>query len=295
MRLGSSFCPGSIITELSVRSKGWSGATLERCTVCEIRSFFFFSLIRWTGRFTGSKIAAFPYSLASKDQQTIYDQECVPQGFILSDPDHLNGFKIELLYNHWLERQRQKLSPFVVLNPGPHHQAAEAKSEKAKGKRKMPYEEISSDDGDVGSKEEDDRSQDETEEVIPPLLKVGQPTGMIAGSSKLPPKGQSRTSGKSKKRKAEGALDTDEHEFGEEVIPPLLKVGPPKGKIAGLSKLPTKGQTQKSAKEGRSNKRKAEAILDAGPAKSLKRDGGGKSRLTDRPAVSNPKAKKNPD
>ena len=59
--------------------------------------------------------------MASKDDQIIYSPDCVPEGFKLSDPDHLNGFKIGALYMHWLQRQKKGLSPFIVLKGHPHH------------------------------------------------------------------------------------------------------------------------------------------------------------------------------
>ena len=62
-------------------------------------------LIQMTGEFTGNSRAAFPYSLASKEDQTIFSPECVPEGFTLSDPDHLSGVKIVALYSHWWRRQ----------------------------------------------------------------------------------------------------------------------------------------------------------------------------------------------
>ena len=111
--------------------------TLAQDTVSKscLPNFLFF-LMECAGKFTNNKIAAFPYSLAAKDDQQIFDEDCVPEDFVLGDPDHLPAPQIYALYNHWLDRQRRKLPAFVVLNPGPHHQAAEEKSKKPKDKGK---------------------------------------------------------------------------------------------------------------------------------------------------------------
>ena len=100
--------------------------------------------------------------MAAKDDQTIYSEDCIPDGFILSDPDHLNSTQIEALYNHWIGRQKKKLSPFVILNAIPQHQRTVKKSSKAKGKRKMEYVEVGSNDEEV--KSEDGEEQEEEEE-----------------------------------------------------------------------------------------------------------------------------------
>ena len=46
-------------------------------------------LIQTTGDFTGSSRSSFPYSLAAKDDQIIFFPDCVPEGFRLSNPDHV--------------------------------------------------------------------------------------------------------------------------------------------------------------------------------------------------------------
>jgi len=124
---------------------------------------FIFLIIR-TGEFTDNQNAAFPYILASKEDQTIFSPECVPEGFVLSDPDHLQAFHVRALYLHWLQRQRQKLPAFIILNCSPQHQKSEKKSAKAKGKRKMEYVEVNSDDEEVESEQEDERLEEEEEE-----------------------------------------------------------------------------------------------------------------------------------
>lgn len=98
------------------------------------------------GKFTGSKRSAFPFTLASQAGQIIYSVDSVPQNFTLSDPDHLNAFQIDSLYHHWLKRQKKKLAPFIVLNPSPNHTAVSKKSEKAKGKEKKEYVDVSTED-----------------------------------------------------------------------------------------------------------------------------------------------------
>ena len=154
---------------------------------------FLFLLIKLIGEFTGNRRAAFPYISASKDDQTIFSPDCVPDGFVLSDPDHLPGFKIETLYCHWLKRQRTKISPFIILKADPQHELSGGKSAKAKGKRKIEYKEVDSNDEEVqseegeeetkkageggGDGEEDDGTTDEEEEDISPVVKYGPPNG----------------------------------------------------------------------------------------------------------------------
>ena len=128
-----------------------------------------------TGEFTGNKTAAFPYILASKEDQIIYSAECVPGGFSLSDPDHLPAFKIESLYAHWLTRQAKKLPPFIVLNPGPLHISSSKKSEKVKGKKKMEYKEVSTDDDDEELRGSQDGDVGEID--FPLAAKYGPPVG----------------------------------------------------------------------------------------------------------------------
>ena len=50
-----------------------------------------FTLTLRIGEFIGSKTVRFPFVLATKEDQMIYSPECVPEGFSLSDPDHLLG------------------------------------------------------------------------------------------------------------------------------------------------------------------------------------------------------------
>lgn len=85
----------------------------------------------------------------------------------MSDPDHLNADKIEQLYTHWLRRQTKGLKPFVVLNASPNlggNAKKSQKSEKAKGKEKMRYEDVGSGDGSVQEENEDNMESDEEDE-----------------------------------------------------------------------------------------------------------------------------------
>lgn len=127
--------------------------------------------------------------LASKANQKIFHKDCVPEGFVLSDPDHLTNFKIIELYTHWLARQQRKIPPFVVLKPGPNHQAAGLKSQKARGKQKIPYVDVDSDDPEVrpsGDEEEEDPSGDKVgEDLFSRPMKFGPPGRQVAGSSRL--------------------------------------------------------------------------------------------------------------
>jgi len=150
------------------------------------------------GEFTGYKRAGFPYLTAAKDGQDIYSPDCVPEGFSLIDPDHLTGFKITNLYNHWLQHQKKKMEPFIILKPGPLHQGMVKKSEKSKGKQKE-YVHVSTDDedggdasdGGEGKKNQSDmeggEQSDEGDEEVS-LPKIGPPRGkkaQVASSSKL--------------------------------------------------------------------------------------------------------------
>src|ERR1700678_4262244 len=100
-----------------------------------------------TGEFTGNSRALFPYSLAAKEDQTIFSPDCVPEGFTLSNPDHLSGVKIVALYSHWLMRQMEGLSASIVLNASRNHgvSSSKKKSEDRKGKRKMEYVDVNTD------------------------------------------------------------------------------------------------------------------------------------------------------
>jgi len=129
----------------------------------------------------------------------------------LSDPDHLPTAQVNALYNHWLNRQNNNLSPFIILNAGPLHVPAVKKSAKAKGKQKQPYEDVKTDDEDEdgnsesgeegrvndGAGEDSGKEEEEEEGEEHPPAKLGPPNGKqdaglhirAAGpSSKPPPK-----------------------------------------------------------------------------------------------------------
>ena len=163
--------------------RGYIGAVYS-VYICPI--LFSYLLITWTGKSTGNRIASFPYILASKENQTVFDPQCVPENFVLSDPDHLHGSQIISLYIHWLARQAKKLPPFIILK-SPIHQEQEDMSAKARGKRKMEYVEVNSEDeevksmGEEGDRLEGDPSDDDEddfgEKVVSAGVKVGPPMG----------------------------------------------------------------------------------------------------------------------
>ena len=134
-----------------------------------LRLFF---LIKLTGDFTGYSRSAFPYLLAAKPDQNIFSTDSVPEGFTLSDPDHLNTFKIEALYLNWLRRQKKGLPPFVIINASPQHGVTRKKSQKsakAKGKEKMEYVEVCSQDESVkenGGEDGEERDDDEVNQML---------------------------------------------------------------------------------------------------------------------------------
>jgi len=165
--------------------------------------------------------------LASKPQQQIYSPLCVPDGFTLSDPDHLKTSQIDTLYRHLLKRQSKGNTCFKILKSIPHHGVARKLSEKAKGKKKAGYVEVNSDDDEVKSledeqptEEEDENRKENGEGDVTPLVKIGPPgrkgpksspdanieqtPPQVAGSSKTPlPKSKNLTA---KTRPASGPV-----------------------------------------------------------------------------------------
>jgi hypothetical protein len=116
------------------------------------------------------------------------------------NPDHITATKIDNLYSHLLDRQRNKLPPFIVLNPSPLHEPFMKRSEKAKGKRKMEWEDVSTDHGEVsddggdGDKEEMESSRLEDAhrgkkfgppKGVPPSRQPDQCQNQVAGPSKI--------------------------------------------------------------------------------------------------------------
>lgn len=187
---------------------------MELFIVCVFDEIFFFFLIETTGDFTGGKRDAFPYILASQENQNIFLPECVPENLSLGDPDHLKAAEINLLYTHWIRRQKKRLPPFIILKSNPQHGVAAKVSEKAKGKRKAEWVNVHSDDDSVadeggansdggsdvgdedrGGVEDKDEEEEEEEDATQPVKK-GPPLGAkkidqtlitASGSSKLPP------------------------------------------------------------------------------------------------------------
>ena len=140
---GYLYCHRCTITKLFAKSRGLFEDILGLFIIHHLLPFFYFLTLE-TGEFTGHAKATFPYLLVAKDGQTIYSPNCVLKGFCLSDPDHLTGLEITNLYSHWLGHQKIKLQPFVISNAGPLHRMFVEKSEKAKGKKKMEYVNVSS-------------------------------------------------------------------------------------------------------------------------------------------------------
>ena len=205
----------------------------------------FFLLIETTGEFTGNARTAFPYLLASKPDQTIFLPECVPDGFTLSDPDHLPASKIETLYLHWIGRQHKGQPPFIVLNASPNHVVLARKglkSAKAKGKQKIDYVDVNSDDEDNEDREEGEGDDEENDQKL----------------------SNEDEEEEEEEEEGEGEGDEEEEEEGEgdgeeeEEIPRGVKFGPPirrgnppstkdLSKVAGSSKLPSAKHLPKKA------------------------------------------------
>jgi hypothetical protein len=204
----------------------------------------------------GNSKSAFPFTLASKDDQKIYSVDCAPKDFRLSDPDHLPTFKIEALYRHWLGRQRKGLKPFIVLSGNPHHQifAKSKKSEKSKGKDKIRYVEIS----DEEKGDPDEEKQDQVDEG-------GNEEDEEDEDEKFEESGEEEEGGEDDKD--DSSEEEQEEELDpEEEIGQLPKYGPPIGKakvfplvpvteeirgpIAGSSKLPPPRKPAPKKKNG---------------------------------------------
>jgi hypothetical protein len=147
-----------------------------RYIVSESISSSFFFLTPTAGNFTGNSRAAFPFTLAAREDQTIFSLDSVPENFSLSDPDHLTAAQINELCNHWLARQRRGLAPFVVTNASPLHAVPAKPMKNGKGKEKMKYVHVNTDDESVVEEEEDGNVRDEAEGE-PQALKYGPPTG----------------------------------------------------------------------------------------------------------------------
>ena len=115
-----------------------------------------------------------------QEGQNIFSHKSVPEGFILSDPDHLKAFEIDALYDHWLTQQSKGLTPFIILNSSPQHETSKKISEKAQGKNKFGYVNVISDDEDVESEAktsvgEEERLGDDEQTEKSPAPKFGPP------------------------------------------------------------------------------------------------------------------------
>lgn len=187
--------------------RGYIGANYSQYNVYP---FFELLLINLTGEFTESKRASFPYILAAKEGQKIYSPDSAPDGFVLSDPDHLNGSQIEALYRHWLRRQQKKLQPFVILNGSPQHQTSRGKVMNTKGKKKADYVEVNTDEEEVKSvggdndgddRDESDEENEDGEKNISQLKRgppIGRPKNSLASTN--PVAGPSTFDSKTKKQ-----------------------------------------------------------------------------------------------
>jgi len=256
-----------------------------------IHPIFLMHLLRdMTGDFTGSSTSAFPYSLSAKSDQTIFSPECVPEGFRLSDPDHLTTAQIHVLYSHWLERQEDGLAPLIILNASPLHGAFMRKSEKRKGKAKMEYFDVGDDDeedeekdatmkepGDDNDDDDDDDDDDdgdegkqdaemdggikEGEEEENPVMKYGPPLGK-------------------QKANPSSAQNTTHAGVAGPSTTPRLKYASKASNPGEASKLPSTFQAQvasvkpTTSKKTNLSKREAEQdLIKDGPAKRVKTNG----------------------
>jgi hypothetical protein len=212
--------------------RGYIGA-VYRQLIHSVSMIPFLTII--TGDFTGSSTSAFPYTLASKDDQEIYSSDCAPKKFCLSDPDHYSAFKINSLYTHWLGRQDKGLQPFIILNANPRHGRFVKKSQKSKGKAKAEY-------IDVNSEEDEVRSEDEVDPEGNELQQDEHEVELEEG--KKEEEEQEEQEEQEEKKEEEGREDNDEDDDDEEQSPPT-KYGPPVGKkkpfplspVAGTSTL----------------------------------------------------------
>ena len=90
--------------------------------------------------------------------------ECIPDGFCLSDPDHLPSPQINLLYSHWQKCQGEGLELLIFLNASPLHGMSMKKSEKSKGKAKVGWVDVTTDDGEEEEEEEEEEKNEQKED-----------------------------------------------------------------------------------------------------------------------------------
>ena len=201
--------------------RGYVGA-VYRMSMNSFHLLFFLTV--GTGEFTGNRRAAFPYILASKDDQTIFSPDCVPKDFQLSDPDHLTTSKIDALYIHLAQRQRKGLSPFIVLNASPLHRTAVKKSSKAKGKEKVKYVDVHTEDEDVKSErggEEGDETGDDDEE---------ESEGGDGEKEEADEEEKEEDDEEEKEEDGEEEKEGEKEGKDGDGISPALKIGPPRRK-----------------------------------------------------------------
>lgn len=110
------------------------------------------------------------------------------------------------MFHHWLNRQKEGLVPFQLLNCSPLHTKAVKSVKKGKKKAKADWEDVSSSD--------DDKEEDNDD-----VMKVDHPLIPTAGSSTLPPPKHV-----AKKKRSKSAKARTE----EQVDSPPIKIGPPK-------------------------------------------------------------------
>lgn len=195
--------------------------------------------------------------MASKDRQEIYSVDSVPKGFVLSDPDHLQASEIDPLYKHWLARQKKKLPPFVVVKSHPQHPVSEKKSkmsEKAKGKQKIRYTEVNSDDPSVKGSDQELDNLSERE--------LGTEDEGDSGADELE---QQEDYDNDNDNDDNDDKDNDDEDEDDDLLPPAVKYGPPIGKgkktaastpVAGPSKLPPPKQLLKKSQSGKGASKK---------------------------------------
>jgi len=211
-------------------------------------------------------MAAFPYIQAAKDDQKIYSKESVPDGFILSDPDHLTGFQIVSLYNHWLRRQQKKLRPFIIRQAQPHHRSSETLSSKAKGKRRMEYFEVDTDDGEVTSSDEEETGN---EEISKPI-KIGPPQLGVPGPSALR---SEKTTSKYKSKAADSEKDERKAKKG------MTKISSPSKSDSLAKSKKRKADTESPIPPPLTKKRKADTELPIPPPSKLGKSERGGRRM----------------
>jgi hypothetical protein len=251
--------------------RAYAGAVYSK----PIQPIFLTHLLRdIPGDFTGSSRSAFPYILAAKSDQTIFSPECVPDGFCLSDPDHLPTVKINLLYTHWLKRQDEGLAPLIILNASPLHEMSIQKSKKSKGKAKMEYVDVTSDDEEDGDKEEEEEEQEQEEEQEEEgeAHNEEKEDDHEEEEEKEDEKKEDDEEEESKEDDEENKEDDEENKEDDEdehKMPPVIKYGPPQGKknqilssaqhtthpaIAGPSTTPPLKHVSKASKAGKASK-----------------------------------------